>query len=128
MPRLKVLDVFAKRCAGGDPALLVFCRRVCRSLRYRGCWDGMIEEELPEALVPLHMPAIREMLGSLEPEHLHPDIDKAAGRGKDAFGPLPWVSQLKIGCWGVSVRDESMLARARLQEEALELLFCCSRS
>ena len=78
----------------------------------------MIEEELPEALVPVHMPAVREMLGSLVPEHLHPDLDKAAGKGKDAFGPLRGVSQLKIGSWGVSVPNESMLARPRLQDEA----------
>ena len=85
----------------------------------------MIEEELPEALVPLHMPAVREMLGSLAPEHLHPDLDKAVGNGKDAFGSLRGVNQLKIGGWGVSVRNESMLARARLQEEALYFLFRC---
>ena len=84
----------------------------------------MIEEELPEALVPVHMPAVREMLGSLAPEHLHPDLDKAVGKGKDAFGPLRGVSQLKIGGWGVSGTRACSRAHA-CKRKLRDFLFCC---
>ena len=63
---------------------------------------------------------MREALGALVPEHLHPDLDKAVKKGKDAFGQLRGVSQLKMDGWGVSVRNESLLSRARLHEDALE--------
>ena len=120
IPRVEVLDVCAERLAGADAGRLVVFKCVARSLRHRCLWDGMVEEELPQRLAPLHMSAVREVLGTLIPEHLHPDLDKAVKKGRDAFGPLRGVSQLRLDGWGVSVRNESMLARARLQEEALE--------
>ena len=76
VPRQEALDGAVERLAQGDGARRGLYERVGRSLRSclvaHGRWDGVIEEALPSALQPLHMPAVREALGALIPEGLHP--------------------------------------------------------
>ena len=113
-----------ERLAQGDEARRSLLATVGRSVRWglqtRGRWDGVIEEALPSVCRPLHMPALRETLGALIPESLHPSLDKAVAKGKDVYGPLRGLSQLRIDCWGVNVRNEDALANGRLQTDALE--------
>ena len=118
------LDAVVERFALADESRRGLYSLVARNLRWRfevvGRWDGFVQEVLPADLRPLHMPAVREALGALVPEALHPSLDKVVAKGKDAFGPVRGVSQLVLDCWGVSVRTEDALARGALQVDALE--------
>jgi len=92
-------------------------RRVARS----GRWDDIVDDSVPAELQPLHMSAVREVLGALIPARLHRSLDKAVKKGKDDFGAVRGDSVLYVdGGWRVSVRAEDALARGRLQEDALE--------
>ena len=118
------LDAAVERFAKADVSRRGLYSLVARNLRWRfdvvGRWDGFVQEVLPADLRPLHMPVVREALGALVPEALHPSLDKVVAKGKDAFGPVKGVSQLVLDCWGVSVRTEDALARGALQVDALE--------
>ena len=75
--------------AGGHDACLSMYRRVSRSIVSRcrcvGGWDHLILDGVPANLQPLHVPAVKEALGFLIPEKLHPSLDNAAKRMKDQF-------------------------------------------
>ena len=78
------------------------------------------EDYVPAGIQPLHMPAVREALGALIPERLHGSLDAAVKKGKDDFGRMRGGAVIRMEEWRVNVRAEDALARARLEEEALE--------
>ena len=116
---LNGLDEVVGRLALADESRRALYLRVARDVRWRfevaGRWDGFMQDVLPLGLQPLHMSAVREALGALVPEALHPSLDKIVAKGKDAFGSVKGVSQLVIDCWGVSIRTEDALARGALR-------------
>ena len=120
VPPATEVDAIVERLARGDNARRVLCNAVVRTMRERGGWDGVVREDLPAGLVPLHMPAVQWALGALIPEGLHPDLDKAVAKGKDAKGPVQGVSQVYVDAWGVSVRNEEFLRSGRLNADAME--------
>ena len=120
-----LLKQVAVKLAAGDAErevrLLSVAELVIRRAEIVAAWDSRVEDGVPDEIQPLHMPAVKEALGSLIPEHLHSSLDKRVERQKDVTGVVSSGCFVTMGSWRVNVRSEDELFRGRLTKEVLEL-------
>ena len=99
----------------------MLAKRLLIRIRFFGNWDGYVDDdEVPEFMKPLHMPAVKESLGALIPAWLDKGLDKAAQKSKVDYSEVTVGSTLCMDSWRVNVRSEEMLARGRLNEDVLD--------
>ena len=110
--------------AGGDEDSVNMYRRVARSILSRcrcvGAWDSFILDTVPSTLQPLHLPAVKEALGSLIPEKLHPSLDNAAKRMKYQSSEMRGAVHMQCDAWRVSVFEEETLNQGSLRWDVME--------
>jgi hypothetical protein len=109
--------------SGGDEARFARYAAVGASVRRRmaqvSCWDGMLQESVPVEFGPLHISAVKGVLGSLIPANLHSKLDGLAKKQKLPGDVVRGGSFLKLDGWRVSVYEEDALARGRLDKGML---------
>ena len=122
-------EMRAVQFACGDEMRLRWCRELLRKIDRRvalcGALDSIIEDVVPLEIQPLHLPVVREALGSLIPARLHRSLDAAINKSKDTFGVLRGGGLLRMSGWKVNLRTEDALARGRLESDALEFFLNC---
>ena len=83
-------------------------------------WDNLVLDSVPLNLQPLHLPAVKEGLGSLIPEKLHPSLDNAAKRMKDQSSGIRGAVHMQCDAWRVSVFEEEVLNQGALRWGVME--------
>ena len=88
---------------GADEALVHIYKNVSSSIlsrcRWVGAWDNLILNTAPHNLQPLHLPAVKQVLGSLIPEKLHHSLDKAAKRMNDQTSGIRGAVHTQCYAW-----------------------------
>ena len=107
------LDDAAKEVAGSSVAELAACRQIKDRL-----------------LTELHLPAVKEVLGALIPEWLHPSQDDPKKRGKKRRGAVServGVDLSALG-WKLSVfREEALRERKPVAKDTMEFFLILAR-
>ena len=110
--------------AGADETPVSMYQNVSRSILSRrrcvGAWDNLILDSVPPNLQPLHLPAVKEALGCLIPEKMHPSLDNAAKRMKYQSSEMRGAVHMQCDSWRVSVFEEEALNQGCLRWSVME--------
>lgn len=110
--------------AGGDESTVGMYRSLARSILSRcrcvGEWGWLILAGVPVDIHPLHVPAVKEALGCLIPEELHPSLDSAARRMKDEGSEMRGSVHMQSDAWRVSVFEDEALSQGRPSWSVME--------